>query len=104
METSNINNIILEFINKMDYLNNKHVLGCFFYGSFVTGFNNNDSDIDLHIIFDDSNPKHLIRENDNINGRRIEYFEKPIESKETIEDEEEPKRLVKKPSNGKGNK
>lgn len=29
--------------------------------------------------------------------------EKPIESKETIEDEEEPKRLVKKPSNGKGN-
>lgn len=78
METSNINNTILEFIDKMNYLNNKHVLGCFFYGSFLTGFNNNDSDIDLHIIFDDSNPKHLIRGNDNINGIRIEYFEKPI--------------------------
>ena len=78
MERLNPNEIIMHFIDKMDYLNNEHVLGCFFYGSFLTGFNNTNSDIDLHIIFDNTDPKHLIRGNDSINGLRIEYFEKPI--------------------------
>ena len=49
-----------------------------FYGSYLTGFNNTNSDIDLHIIFDNTDPKHLIRGNDSIDGLRIEYFEKPI--------------------------
>lgn len=70
--------IISKFIDKMNYLNNEHVLGCYFYGSFLTGFNTNISDIDLHIIFDDDNPKHLIRGNDKIDGVKIEYFEKPL--------------------------
>lgn len=74
----NPNDVILKFIEKMDYLKNEHVLGCFFYGSFVTGFNNKNSDIDLHIIFDNYDPKHLIRGNETIDGIRIEYFEKPI--------------------------
>lgn len=78
MEALDINKIILDFIDKMKYLENKHVLGCFFYGSFLTGFNTKNSDIDLHIIFDNSDPKHLIRGNENIDGVRIEYFEKPI--------------------------
>lgn len=78
MESLSINNTILSFIDKMGYLKNEHVLGCFFYGSYLTGFNTKNSDIDLHIIFDDSDPKHMIRGNENINGVRIEYFEKPI--------------------------
>ena len=78
MEKVLVNEIILEFINEMQYLENEHVLGCFFYGSFLTGYNNKNSDIDLHIIFDNSDPLHLIRGNTFVNGYRIEYFEKPI--------------------------
>ena len=69
---------ILEFIVEMDYLNNEHVLGILFYGSYLTGFNTNNSDIDLHIIFDDEDKDHLIRGNKIIDGTRIEYFEKPL--------------------------
>ena len=36
---------ILTFINKMNYVNNKHVLGVLFYGSFLTGFNNTGQSI-----------------------------------------------------------
>ena len=50
-----------------------------FYGSYKYGLNNQNSDIDLHIIYDDSNPNHLIRGNAFINGTRIEYFEKTID-------------------------
>jgi len=78
MESPDINKIILNFINDMQYLENEHVLGCFFYGSFLTGYNNKNSDIDLHIIFDNSDPLHLIRGNKYVDGIRIEYFEKPI--------------------------
>ena len=78
MKDVNTNKIITKFINEMHYLENEHVLGCFFYGSYLTGYNNKNSDIDLHIIFDDSNPLHLIRGNKYIDGIRIEYFEKPI--------------------------
>lgn len=74
----NIEEIILRFISQMKYIENEHVLGCFFYGSFLTGYYNNNSDIDLHIIFDDSEPERLIRGNKHIDGIRIEYFEKPI--------------------------
>lgn len=62
----------------MGYLNNEHCLGAFVYGSSLTGFNTENSDIDMHIIFDDENPNHLIRGNKMIEGTRIEYFEKPI--------------------------
>ena len=70
--------IINQFIEKMRYLENEHVLGVYFYGSFLTGYNHKNSDIDLHVIFDNSDPKHLIRGNTYIDGIRIEYFEKPI--------------------------
>ena len=69
---------ILEFIAEMDYLSNEHVLGILFYGSYLTGFNTSNSDIDLHIIFDDEDKEHLIRGNKIIDGTRIEYFEKPL--------------------------
>ncbi len=78
MEKIDVNEVIKIFIQKMKYLENEHALGCFFYGSFLTGYNNSNSDIDLHIIFDNSDSKHLIRGNMHINGVRIEYFEKPI--------------------------
>ena len=69
---------ILSFVHEMGYLNNEHVLGILFYGSYLTGFNNENSDIDLHIVFDNEDPHHLIRGNKVIDGTRIEYFEKPI--------------------------
>ena len=69
---------ILSFVHEMGYLNNEHVLGILFYGSYLTGFNNENSDIDLHIVFDNEDPNHLIRGNKVIDGTRIEYFEKPI--------------------------
>ena len=70
---------ILSFVTDMDYLNNEHVLGILFYGSYLTGLNTENSDIDLHIIFDNENPAHLIRGNKVVAGTRIEYFEKPID-------------------------
>lgn len=70
--------IINKFIVEMGYLDNEHVLGVFFYGSYLSGFANSNSDIDLHIIFDDSDPLHLIRGNKYVDGIRIEYFETPI--------------------------
>lgn len=70
---------ILSFIRDMGYLNNKHVLGVLFYGSYLTGLNTDNSDIDLHIIFDNEDPNHLIRGNKIVDGTRIEYFEKPID-------------------------
>lgn len=75
---NDISSVIKKFIIEMNYLNNEHVLGAFFYGSFLTGYNSKGSDIDLHIIFDDSDPKHLIRGNKYIDNMRIEYFEKPL--------------------------
>ena len=79
---------ILTFINEMGYLNNEHVLGVLFYGSYLTGVNTANSDIDLHIILDNEDPNHLIRGNKIIDGTRIEYFEKPIEDiYQTIEED-----------------
>lgn len=69
---------ISKFIKDMGYLNNEHVLGVFFYGSYLTGLNTDNSDIDLHIIFDNEKPNHLIRGNKVVDGTRIEYFEKPL--------------------------
>lgn len=68
---------IYNFINKMNYLENKHILGIIVYGSYVTGYNNKNSDIDMHIIKDNSDEK-LYRGVSNIDGFKIECFEKPI--------------------------
>ena len=69
---------IQDFLKAKNYLQDEHILGVLFYGSYKHGLNNQNSDIDLHIIYDDSNPEHLIRGNTFINGIRIEYFEKTI--------------------------
>lgn len=61
----------------MGYRENSHILGILFYGSYLYGLDNENSDIDLHIIYDDSNQK-LIRGNTYIDDTRIEYFEKNI--------------------------
>lgn len=69
---------IYEFVDDMKYLDNEHVLGVLFYGSYLTGLNHKNSDIDIHVIFDDSDKKHLIRGSKYYHGIKIEYFEKPI--------------------------
>lgn len=74
----NVLNKILKFIKEMDYLNMEHCLGIIVYGSSQTGFNTEISDIDLHIIFDDTEPEVLIRGSKIVDGTKIEYFEKPI--------------------------
>ena len=66
-----------KFIRERGYLDNKHVLGISVYGSYVTGYNNKDSDIDVHIIMDCSDEKihRAVTKTDNF---KIEYFEKPL--------------------------
>ena len=71
---------IMTFIKNMGYMDNEHVLGVLFYGSYLSGFNTKNSDIDLHVIFDNSDLEHLIRGNTYVDGTRIEYFEKTIDS------------------------
>ena len=70
--------IIDKFIDKMNYKNNSHFLGVYFYGSYLTGFNNTSSDVDLHVIFDNSDLEHIYRGVCYIDGIKIEYFEKCI--------------------------
>ncbi len=78
---------IQKFINIMGYYNNPNIEGIIFYGSYQTGFNNAQSDIDLHIIFNDQ-LKEEIRGSMLVDNIRIEYFEKAIKSmyKRTIDD------------------
>lgn len=74
----NFRNAIIDFLNKMGYLENENCEGIVFYGSYSTGFANEKSDIDLHIIFNNTNSDKIIRGIDTVDGFRIEYFEKPI--------------------------
>ena len=78
MEIIDANKVIIDFISEMKYLENNHVLGCYFYGSYLTGLNHRNSDIDLHIVFDDYDSEHLVRGVKYKSGIKIEYFEKPI--------------------------
>lgn len=72
--------IVMErFIQEMGYQENEHVLGAFFYGSYLTGLQHEGSDIDMHIVFDNTNPLHLIRANKHYEDIKIEYFEKPLQ-------------------------
>lgn len=70
---------IQKFIQEKNYLGNEHCLGIFFYGSYLTGLYNQYSDIDLHVVFDDSNPLHLFRGSAYQENLKIEYFEKPLQ-------------------------
>ena len=66
------------FVEEKGYTSDPHVLGIIFYGSSLTGYNRKNSDIDIQIIYDDSNPEHITRGNRTIYGKRIEYFERPL--------------------------
>lgn len=76
-------NAVKKFMKEMNYIEDEHFLGIIVYGSSLTGFNTKNSDIDLHIIFDNYNLDRMFR------GKRlieiddttikIEYFEKPID-------------------------
>lgn len=68
---------VAHFINEMNYLDNNHILGIIVYGSYVTGYNHKNSDIDMHIIKDNYDNR-IYRGVSNIDGFKIEYFEKPI--------------------------
>lgn len=70
--------IIDKFIDEMGYKKDKHFLGVYFYGSALTGFVNKNSDIDLHIVFDDFDKNHIFRGVHFIDNNKIEYFEKTI--------------------------
>ncbi len=72
-------NAITKFMEEMGYTSNEHFLGAIVYGSSLTGFNTETSDIDLHIIFDNNDPNRIIRGESLVDGKNIEYFEKPIE-------------------------
>lgn len=76
-------NAINKFMKEMNYIDDEHFLGIVVYGSSLTGFNTKNSDIDLHIIFDNSNPNRMFRGKRliEIDGTKIkiEYFEKPID-------------------------
>lgn len=78
MESINIYDTINKFIDIMGYLDDEHVLGIIFYGSYLTGFNHKKSDLDLHIIFDNEDPDRITRGVSYIDGLKVEYFEKPI--------------------------
>lgn len=69
---------LYEFLNKRGYFNDENCEGIIFYGSYSTGFQNEESDLDLHIIYNDNQPNKIIRGIDTIGNFRIEYFEKPI--------------------------
>lgn len=75
----NFEDIIEKFINEMKYKENKHFLGVYFYGSCLSGFNNENSDIDLHIVFDGFDKGHIYRGVQYIDNYKIEYFEKTID-------------------------
>lgn len=75
---NNYLHIINNFVKEMNYDKNPHFLGIYFYGSSLTGFSTENSDIDLHIVFDNSDPTHIYRGVHYIGNKRIEYFEKCI--------------------------
>ena len=70
--------IIDKFVKEMNYEKEAHFLGIYFYGSSLTGFANEFSDIDLHVVFDNSDLTHIYRGVHYIEDKRIEYFEKCI--------------------------
>ena len=67
-----------KFIDDMNYLKNDEVEGIVFYGSYHTGTNNEFSDIDLMILFDDDSDINQIKGYKTVKGIPVEYFERTI--------------------------
>jgi len=79
MENNNrINEVVMSFVERMNYLQNKNVLGIILYGSSITGYAHAASDIDIHIITT-NNIKDLVRGVVTINNNKFEYFERPLD-------------------------
>ena len=72
-------NATKRFIEEMEYMDDEHFLGVIVYRSSLTGFNTEISDIDLHVVFDNSNLARIFRGERQLEGKKIEYFEKPID-------------------------
>lgn len=72
-----LNEVVLNFIETMGYKENPDVLGIFLYGSALTGYATEGSDVDIHVITKDT--AILYRGVINIDGFKFEYFEKPLE-------------------------
>ena len=73
-----VSEIIDQFISEMKYLENDHVLGAFFYGSYYSGCADQFSDVDLRIILDDSDLSYYIKGSKYIDGIKISYQEIPL--------------------------
>lgn len=70
---------VYKFIKESGYLENPHVLGFALYGSYTTGYWHSGSDVDMHIIMDNTvSPKDIYRGSKEVDGFNIEFFEKPI--------------------------
>lgn len=67
-----------KFIDDMNYLKNDEVEGIVFYGSYHTGTNNEFSDIDLMILFDDDSDINQVKGYKKVKGITVEYFERTI--------------------------
>lgn len=67
-----------KFIDDMNYLKNDEVEGIVFYGSYHTGTNNEFSDIDLMILFNDDSDINQIKGYKTVNGIPVEYFERTV--------------------------
>lgn len=68
-------NVVEHFVNKKGYISDDNCEGVIFYGSRSTGFYNEQSDIDLQIIF---NNHPLMRGVCTFEGYRFEFFEKTL--------------------------
>lgn len=76
----NYKSAIYNFIDKMGYLLEKDCEGIILYGSHQHGFEKEDSDIDLCIIYNEIFRKNDVRGYDFEDGYRIEYFERTRDS------------------------
>ena len=74
----------IQFMKKMGYLDNPRVLGVILSGSYTTGYQHKDSDVDVHVILKSglieriTKKFKIYRGVQVIDGFKFEYFEKPI--------------------------
>ena len=66
------NDVIKTFLNEKGYFDRYDIEGVVFYGSASTGYNTENSDLDLQIITNNDNPSNHIRGISTIDGIRIE--------------------------------
>lgn len=75
---TDVSKTLEKFVKEMKYLENEHALGAFFYGSYLTGYNDQFSDLDIQVILDDSDLENYVVGRKYVDGIKIQYQEKPI--------------------------